>query len=363
MRWLLKFFGIVFAIILVSGTLFLLLFTRGSFFPYTEAIESAEGRSVAEMTSVVLGGMEQHLLMRGHDTENPVLLWLHGGPGAAQMPFAHAFDRELEKHFVVVHWDQRGAGKSNTGDFDEASLTLEQQLADALELVHWLQERFGQERIFLLGHSWGTRIGIELAAQHPELFYAYAGVSQVVDHARATELARAWLERRISLEERWALGEIEMPAMSHDHYRRLAKIVERRGGGTDLSINELARIALRAPEYGMRDNLRLLAGMNRGGKPMHAKGIIADYNLTENIRELELPVWFLNGRNDYNTPAELVREFYESVEAPLKRFVLFPQAHTPFFASPELFTSTLIEMKAEVLNFHQSENSTVSVLP
>lgn len=184
-----------------------------------------------------------------------------------------------------------------------------------------------------------------------------------MDHARATELARAWLERRISLEERWALGEIEMPAMSHDHYRRLAKIVERRGGGTDLSINELARIALRAPEYGMRDNLRLLAGMNRGGKPMHAKGIIADYNLTENIRELELPVWFLNGRNDYNTPAELVREFYESVEAPLKRFVLFPQAHTPFFASPELFTSTLIEMKAEVLNFHQSENSTVSVLP
>lgn len=350
MCWLLKFFGVLFVIIVVSGLLFLLIFTRGSFFPYTEPIEAAEGRQpVAELTTVTLGGFEQHLLLRGQDAKLPVLLWLHGGPGAPQMPFAHAFGRELEEHFVVVHWDQRGAGKSNTADFDEATLTFEQQTADALELVYWLRERFGQERIFLLGHSWGTRVGIALAAEHPELFYAWIGVSQVVDHGRATELAREWLERRISLEERWALGEIEIPAMTHDDYRRLAKIVERRGGGTDLPVSELIRIALRAPEYSMRDNLQLLTGMNRGGKPMHAQGIIKPYNLAEQITQLDIPAWFLSGRNDFNTPAVLVREFYEALDAPLKRYVIFPHAHTPFFASPELFTNTLIEMKAEVM--------------
>ncbi|AXJ00570.1 Pimeloyl-ACP methyl ester carboxylesterase [Cyclonatronum proteinivorum] len=356
MHWLLKFFGILIAIIFISGSLFLLIFTRGSFFPHTDAIEPEEGRQpVAELTTVTLGGFEQHLLLRGHDDTKPVLLWLHGGPGTPQMPFAHAFGRELEEHFIVVHWDQRGAGKSNTADFDEASLTFEQQTADALELVHWLRERFGQDRIFLLGHSWGTRVGIALAAEHPELFYAWIGVSQVVDHGRATVMARDWLERRISLEERWTLGEIKIPAMQHDDYRRLAKIVERRGGGTDLPVSELIRIALRAPEYSMRDNLQLLTGMNRGGKPMHAQGIIKPYNLTEQIASLDIPAWFLNGRNDFNTPAALVREFYEQLEAPLKRYIIFPQAHTPFFASPELFVTTLIEMQAEVLAYHAEE--------
>ncbi len=355
MQKLLKFLGILLFILFVSVSLFLLLFTRGSFSPYTKPIETTGERSVSELESVVLGGMEQHLLMRGHDDQNPVILWLHGGPGTTQMPFAHEFDSELEKHFVVVHWDQRGAGKSNPSDFDVATLTLEQQKADALELVHLLRDRFNQERIYLLGHSWGTRFGIEIVAEHPELFYAWIGVSQVVDHGRATKLARGWLENRIQLEERWNLREIDLPVMQHDDYRRFSAIVDRRGGGMDFTFTELARIALRAPEYSMADNRRLLRSMYRGGKPMHPDGIIAGYNLIESIQRLEVPAWFLNGRSDFNTPAELVREFYEALDAPLKQFVLFPHAHTPFFASPELFNSTLIEIKSEVEEFYKNE--------
>jgi len=345
---LLKILGVILFTTLVLLIVLILLFTRGSFSPYTDSIESGSDRAVAELTTVNLGGMEQHVLMRGHDDQNPVLLWLHGGPGATQMPFAHAFDAELEEHFVMVHWDQRGAGKSNTADFDPETFTLEQHKSDALELVNWLRERFDQDRIYLLGHSWGTRIGIELAAEHPELFHAWIGVSQVVDHGRATEIAREWLENRIHLEERWTLREIDVPVMNHDDYRRFSGIVERHGGGTDFSFTELARIALRAPEYSMADNRRLLRSMNRGGRLLHENGIMEDYNLIESIPQLEVPVWFLNGRSDFNTPVELVREYYETIDAPLKRFVLFPHAHTPFFASPELFTSTLIEMRREV---------------
>ncbi|MCH8557741.1 MAG: alpha/beta hydrolase [Balneolia bacterium] len=354
MRKLLAFFGYFVLAVGITLALFVLIFTRGSFGTYTDDIDSADTRPVAELATVVLGDMEQHLLMRGHDDQNPVLLWLHGGAGASQMPFAHKFDGDLEQHFVVVHWDQRGAGKSNPSDFDESTLTFGQQKADALELVHWLRERFNQDRIYLLGHSWGSRIGIELAAEHPELFYAWIGVSQTVDHARATELARQWLENRIHLEERWTLREIDIPAMLHEDYRRLAAIVERHGGGADLSFTEMARIVLRAPEYSLRDNRQLLNSMNRGGKPLHADGLIAGYNLTESIPSLEIPAWFLNGRNDFNTPAELVREFYDNLDAPLKRFVLFPEGHTPFFHSPEMFNDALIEMKQEVEAYHQA---------
>lgn len=352
MRWLIRFLGGTLILFLIAFFLFLLLFTRGSFNPYTPSIESGHGdeRAVAELTTVELGGMEQHVLMRGHDDRNPVLLWLHGGPGATQMPFAHAFDAELEEHFVMVHWDQRGAGKSNTADFDPETFTLEQHKSDALELVNWLRERFDQDKIFLLGHSWGSRIGIELAAEHPELFHAYIGVSQVVDHARATKLARDWLENRIHLEERWTLRDIDVPVMKHSDYRQFIGIVERHGGGVDKTFTELARIALRSPEYSMADNRRLLRSMNRGGSLLHENGIIEGYNLIESIPELEIPVWFLSGRGDFNTPSALIREYYEAIDAPQKRFVLFPQAHTPFFHSPELFTSTLIEMKREVGN-------------
>lgn len=192
-----KFFtfsGIALVVILGSVKLVLIIFTQGSFYAYTDPVDSPNDQPVAELTSIILGETEQHILMRGQDYQNPVLLWLHGGPGAAQMPFAHEFDGELEKHFVVVHWDQRGGGKSNPS----------------------------------------------------------------------------------------------------------------------------------APGF----------------------------NLTETITRLEVPVWFLNGRNDFNTPTELVREYYDALDAPLKRFMLFPHGHTPFFASPELFNSTLIEMKREVEEFY-----------
>jgi pimeloyl-ACP methyl ester carboxylesterase len=130
--------------------------------------------------------MEQWVLIRGADTTNPVLLRLHGGPGAAEMPLVRRYNGELEEHFVVVAWDQRGAGKSNRRGFDEASMTLEQFLQDAHEHTRHLKARFGQERIYLLGHSWGTQLGIRLAARHPEDYWAWVGLAQLVNQERGS---------------------------------------------------------------------------------------------------------------------------------------------------------------------------------
>jgi hypothetical protein len=114
--------------------------------PITDADGNEVPGSIAVLEKVTPGGLEQWILIRGTNAANPVLLWLHGGPGAAQMPLAHHIDGHLEERFVVVHWDQRGAGKSNHRGFDERTMRVERYVDDARELVEHLRRRLGQCR-------------------------------------------------------------------------------------------------------------------------------------------------------------------------------------------------------------------------
>jgi pimeloyl-ACP methyl ester carboxylesterase len=340
---------VIAAIVLLAIGAALVLGVRARTPPFRDADDNELAGSIAVLEKVELGGLEQWILIRGADRANPILLWLHGGPGGAQMPFAHRLDGELERHFVVVHWDQRGAGKSNHGGFDEATMRLDRYLADALELIAHLRERSGRQRIVLLGHSWGTRLGMELVAMRPEHIAAYIGVSQVVDHERATAIAHAWLRETIDSARAPAdwqtLGQIEIPAVRHSEFRRLNSLTNDYGGSLDVSITALARIAIGAPEYTLPDYFRLLRGMNRGGGPMHEGGVMERFDLIESIPRVAVPVFFFAGRNDYNTPLALVREYYQRLEAPHRELVVFEQsAHLPFLSEPEKFTREVIRV-------------------
>ncbi len=157
--------------------------------PRTPKIKDEAGRSlaggIAALEKISLGGQPQWILIRGQDRALPVLLFLHGGPGMPMMYLAHTFQRHLEDSFVCVQWDQRGAGKSYYSGMPTQNLTVEQILKDAEELVQELQVRFGQNKIYLAGHSWGSYLGMLLIQRHPKLFHAYIGIGQVVDEARA----------------------------------------------------------------------------------------------------------------------------------------------------------------------------------
>ena len=310
--------------------------------------------SVAVLERVELGGMKQWILMRGEDASNPVLLWLHGGPGSAQMSLAHHLDGALEEEFVVVHWDQRGAGKSNPSDFDETRMTFEQFVSDARELTRYLQERFEAERIFLLGHSWGSQLGLTLVDRYPEDYHAYISVSQVVDNVRAVEVAHDWLSREVARSgDQGSLGKLEeigAPPYTHSEYRAFAQLVIDFGGNLDVGLWRLALIALRAPEYTIVDYVRLLGGMNRGGAPMQEEGSIPSVNYLEGVPAVDVPVYFFIGENDYNTPLALVEEYFEVIEAPHKALVVFEgAAHTPFLKAPEVFNAEVVRVKAQTL--------------
>ena len=137
--------------------------------------------SIASLEKVRLGGVDQWLIVRGQDVNKPVLLFLSGGPGGSEAGRVLRFNQELEKHFVVVIWEQRGCAKSYPSLRPKSALTVDQYASDIIELTGMLRERFDEEKIYLVGHSWGTIIGVRAVQQRPDLFYAYVGTSQMVN--------------------------------------------------------------------------------------------------------------------------------------------------------------------------------------
>ncbi|MEE8509285.1 MAG: alpha/beta fold hydrolase, partial [Myxococcota bacterium] len=156
------------------------------------------GRHAIDGTMRVrLGGIEQSILLRGPGPDAPILLYLHGGPGSPAIPIARTFDGELIKHFLVVHWDQRGSGKSFHLDIPTDSMTVEQLIRDTLELTDWLCERFGQEKIFLAGASWGGALGTYAVQRAPERFHAWVPIATLVHGIRGEELSYDYVRAKI----------------------------------------------------------------------------------------------------------------------------------------------------------------------
>lgn len=310
--------------------------------------------SVASLEPVVIGGMEQWLLIRGRDTANPVLLWLHGGPGSSEMPVVPHYNGALEEEFVVVHWDQRGAGKSNPRDFDESTMTFEWFVRDARELTGYLKERFGKEKIYLLGHSWGSHLGLVLAHRYPEDYWAYVGVGQHVDAARSHRVAHEWLLERIraegdegDLRKLRALG--PPPYRDHETFVEFVHLVSAYGGDYDVGMPKMIWIGLASPHYDLCDLVAWFRGANRGSGPMWDEPDYQYFDAFEAVPRLEVPAYFVNGEKDYNTPLAVTRAYFEALEAPAgKELVVFHQsAHTPFMAEPETFNRELVRVKAE----------------
>ncbi|KYC45470.1 MAG: short chain dehydrogenase [Candidatus Methanofastidiosum methylothiophilum] len=230
-----------FLIILLFFGILIMFLCLSEFIPVsTPVIRGQDGKilenSVTMLEKIEIGGMEQWILIRGNDISNPVLLWLHGGPGASQMSVSQYFNGDLEKDFIVVHWDQRGAGKSNPSNFNEKTMTIEQYVSDTHELTIYLKNKFGKEKIYLLGHSWGALLGIETVKNYPEDYYAYIGVSQPVSNDIISQsISYEWLSQQMlakgnqkELKKLKDLGEI--PYIDHDNYVKFANMVSSYGG-------------------------------------------------------------------------------------------------------------------------------------
>lgn len=341
-------------LLILVGVFILAVFMVGGFKGLTH---NYPRRDVDLLEEVNIGGMSQWIMAQGENPDLPVLLWLHGGPGSSQMPIARYFNNNLEEEFIVIHWDQRGAGKSNPADFDESTMTIEQFLQDTHEMTQYLKERFKKDKIYLLGHSWGTQIGMVAASRYPEDYNAYIGVSQVADHHYSHIIAYKELEERIK--EKGKSKDLEKlatlngpPYADHDEYVTFIKMMNKYNMNMDIKVSKFARIAITSSVYSIKDFGQWLKGSNRGSGPMWEES--QGWDILEWAPKIDVPCYFITGDNDYNTPIEPMKRVIKELEAESKELVVIKDAaHMPFFTNPDQF---LKELKTIKLNIESSTN-------
>ncbi|HWI52916.1 MAG TPA: alpha/beta hydrolase [Symbiobacteriaceae bacterium] len=278
--------------------------------------------SIAELKTVEINGTKQTLLLRGESRNNPIVLFLHGGPGSAQISFARQWLKELEKDFVVVNWDQRGAGLSYSGQIPKESMTIAQFIEDTRVVSELLLAWFGQEKLFLVGHSWGTVLGTLTAARYPHLFHAYIGMGQVAAMADNEAVSyRFTLETAKQRGLSKAVKELERIGPPPYGIRQIG--VQRkwlRQFGGFMRQGSLTQMVLRSmlasTEYTLADFVRYTQGA--AFTLNHMWDEVMTVNLPVQVPRLEMPVYYILGRHDMNTPSELAVAYFNQLSAPAK---------------------------------------------
>lgn len=305
---------------------------------YTDPI--AARNSVARLEVVDINGDRQWLLTRGCNRDSPVILFLHGGPGMPAMFTAHAFQRPLERNFVVAHWDQRGAGKSFHASLDPATMTMTQMLADAEAVVGHLRAEFDVEKVVLVGHSHGTYFGALLAEARPDLFHAYVGLGQVGDPSRERAVQEAIIRAKFA-ERGDPLPEITGANRETLLFDISGEIASAR------SLWPLLRTGLMAPEYSMADIMKVAKG------PQFAQAHLVYDNpggYGPPPTDFQVPVYVVMGAQDAVTPVSLAQEWFDDVTAPQKTWAVFENAaHFPHFEQPEEFAGFMVRVLNETV--------------
>lgn len=323
-------------------------------FATTPPILDAQGNrlpnSIAAIERINLGGDDQWITIRGKDQSNPILLFLAGGPGGSELAWTRQYLSALEDHFVVVNWDQPGAGKSYNA-VDISTLTPERFISDAHELTEILRERFSQDKIYVLGESWGTILGTWLVQRYPELFHAYISSAQMVYTTRNDEMGYEFALDYAAQEGNSALVE-QLQRTGAPPYAGagnfwtyaaylnvLNSYMYRHASGEGGGDNRLFDIIF-APEYGLVDKVNWVRGLDHVFSELYPK--LGEIDMISNVPRLDVPVYFIVGRWDVNAMASLVEQYYAVLEAPHKDLIWFENSgHTPLYEEPNRFVDVV----------------------
>lgn len=311
-------------------------------------------KGIAEIRELRLHGQQQSVIIKGADSTKPVLLYLHGGPGGTSMGL-RLFNGFLEKDFVVVYWDQLGCGKSYYRDITPENMTLPAFVDYTLALTDYLTKRFGQEKIYLMGESWGTVLSMHALQKQPESYHAYFGVGSVVHIYRSEAVSLAWLKKEVvskgDKQDIQEVNDLILPdstvsqAEWESYFQSQRHFLYKYSGvwAKPPSGIEAFKMFLFDEAYTLTEKFNMKKGMDFSFA--HLSPFVKSINFLETIDSMEVPMYFLQGRQDYTTPTSIVEEFYEKINAPEKAIFFFEHsAHMPHNEEPEKFAQTLKEI-------------------
>jgi pimeloyl-ACP methyl ester carboxylesterase len=345
-------------IIMISIPAFIILLYIGLliyrfFLKISTQIKSPNG--ISSLEKVTLGDIEQWIFIRGTDKNNPLLLFLHGGPGepALGMSSSRKFDVELIEHFTLVHWDQRGAGKSYSKNIPINLMTLDRFVEDCNELIDYLLKKFMMQKVYLVAHSSGTTIGIRMAHKYPEKIHAYIGVAHVINEYEQEKISYEFaLEQATKFNNRKIRSKlIAIGPPPYETPEKLFEMLNCAGRYIGMTYkNSFGNMIgiwlnyLTSPEYSLREGISTMMGK---GLHFTMNAMWDEYkniNFQDEIRSLKVPVFFFSGFHDKITPVVLVKSYFNKLNAEKgKKFVLFKNSgHFLMIEEKERYLTVLV---------------------
>jgi pimeloyl-ACP methyl ester carboxylesterase len=329
----------------------LLAWSPGKPEPFLDENGNPLAGSISEKIHVKINGVEQGLFIKSKNDKNPVLLYIHGG--IPDYFLTQNYPTGMENYFTVVWWDMRGQGLSFDSSISKDTLTTEQLVSDTLEVSNYLRKRFQNDKIYLMGHSGGTFYGIQAASRAPELYHAYIGVAQISNQLKSEKMAYDYMlaefkksgnVKMVSELEKGPVNDnIPLPA-SYGAMRDVG--MHSLGIGTihkmDSIVTGLLLPSFQFREYTLADKINLWRGKVTYGSITFNQQLATD--LTKDVTELKIPVYFFHGIYDYTVNYSLGMEYFKQLKAPIKGFYTFTQsAHSPLFEEPQKMGQILQE--------------------
>jgi pimeloyl-ACP methyl ester carboxylesterase len=348
------------AFLLIGATLVIFLMAVSPGKPES-CKERNAGDSICEKVFLNIGGVRQGMFIKGKDSGNPVLLYVHGGPSFSEFFLVEKYPTGLEEYFTVCYWDQRGGGLSVSREVTGESMTLEQFASDMIEVTNYLRVRFRKEKIYLMAHSGGTPFAIRAVADNPQLFHSYVGVAQITKQAESERLNYKYMiDRYASMGNTKMVSKLkEYPLLEDDSYLLpffnsvlRDKSMHPLGIGTMRNMTSIMTGVFypvwMCRAYTVREKFNIwyskFSFVNKSGLRAEVIGL----DIPQLIPSLEVPVYFISGRYDMTVNRDLSKEYLEKLECPVKGFYTFENsAHSPMYEEPARFLEIII---TDVLN-------------
>ncbi len=336
-------------LVLVAGmATFLLLNSTGSLPIHTTENGESAPNAISEIRDVSINGVNQRLLIRGANKDNPLLLHLHGGPGGPDQAIIQSKGQTIEDIFTVVYWDQRGSGASYHADRDGSKLTLNQLVEDGVTISDMLLSEFGQEKLYLQGHSWGTLLGVNMISKAPDRYKAFFAVGLFANSKQSERLSWEYvLAAAKAAGDDHAiqrLTEMGSPPFSTDEewirnvteQRKLLWPYENPNAEPLFNMAEVYWMFATYSGYTIGEKLRSLGGLDYTMADLWP--VVVETNLIKSHTQFDVPFYVFQGKYDQHTVTQVAREYFDVINAPDKAYHLFQNsAHWPHISEYDLY--------------------------